>query len=139
MDEKLNEIKSKKIENYSYISHIANFGQRILVKGENIYILNLNLELETIVNYFAYIWTIYRFCINNYILFYNNYFTFIDNKKYLIFEYDIPYLFHPNNNKIIFGRLRNEKNRGKNFKLFYKNKRIFILYSNNLLIYQSPN
>ena len=101
--------------------------------------MNLNLELETIVNYFAYILTIYRFYINNYILFYNNYFTFIDNKKYLIFEYDIPYLFHPNNNKIIFGRLRNEKNRGKNFKLFYKNKRIFILYSNNLLIYQSPN
>ena len=139
LDEKLNEIKRKNIEKYSYISCIVNFDQKILMKGKIIYILNLNLEIETIVDYYAYIWNIYRFYINNYISFYNNYFTFIDNKKYLIFEYDIPYLFHPNNNKIIFGRLRNEKNRGKSFKLFYKNKRIFILYSNNLLIYQSPN
>ena len=139
LDEKLNEIKRKNIEKYSYISCIVNFDQKILMKGKIIYILNLNLEIETIVDYYAYIWNIYRFYINNYISFYNNYFTFIDNKKYLIFEYDIPYLFHPNNNKIIFGRLRIEKNLHKGFKLFYKKKKIFILYSNNLLIYQSPN
>jgi len=56
----------------------------------------------------------------------------------MIFKYDIPYLFHPYNNKIIFGRLRNEKNKYKNLKFFYDKKKIFILYSNNLLIYQPP-
>jgi len=139
LDEKLNEIKRKTLKSSLYsISGIANFDKKIFVRERNFYILNLNLEIEAIIDYYNHFNTIYKYYINNYISLYDNDFIFID-KKYMIFKYDIPYLFHPNNNKIIFGRLRNEKNRGKSFKLFYKKKRIFILYSNNLLIYQSPN
>ena len=137
LDEKLNEIK-RKIHDY-YIYNIANFDKNIFIGGYKIYIYNLNLELNSIINYSFSFSTIYRSYINNYISFYNNIFTFIDNKKYMIYEYDIPYLFHANNNKLIFGRLRDEKNKNKNFKLYYKNKKIFILYYNNLLIYQAPN
>ena len=142
LDEKLNEIKRKKLDYsfYCYISAIVNYDKRILIRSGNIYVYNLNLEIETIINYYYHFSFFYRFYINNYISFYNNNnFIFIDSKKYMTFEYDIPYLFHSNNNKLLFGRLRNEKNKYKDFKLFYKNKKIFILYSNNLLIYQSPN
>ena len=139
LDKKLNEIKRKKLKSSLYsISGIANFDKKIFVRGGEFYILNLNLEIEAIIDYYNHFNTIYKFYINNYISLYDNDFIFID-KKYMIFKYDIPYLFHPNNNKIIFGRLRNEKNLHKDFKLFYKKKKIFILYSNNLLIYQSPN
>jgi hypothetical protein len=127
LDKKLNEIKRKKLKSSLYsISGIANFDKKIFVRGEDFYILNLNLEIEAIIDYYNYFNTIYKFYINNYISLYDNDFIFID-KKYMIFKYDIPYLFHPNNNKIIFGRLRNEKNLHKDFKLFYK-KRKFLFY-----------
>ena len=139
LDKKLNEIKRKKLKSSLYsISGIANFDKKIFVREEKFFIFNLNLEIEAIIDYYNSFNTIYKFYINNYISLYDNDFIFID-KKYMIFKYDIPYLFHPNNNKIIFGRLRNEKNLHKGFKLFYKKKKIFILYSNILLIYQSPN
>jgi hypothetical protein len=140
LDEKLNEIKSKKLNHYYYsMDNITNFGKKIIVKYmEQMYVLNSNLDIETIIYYYNHFNTIYRFYINHYISFYSFNFIFLDNKKYMIYEYDIPYLFPPYNNKIIFGRLRNEKNKYKRFKLFYENKKIFILYSNNLLIYQPP-
>ena len=130
-NEKINEIKNKTLNNYDDISYIANFDKRILVKDRKIFILNLNLEIETI--------NIYRFYINNYISFisFHEHFIFINNKKYMVFEYVIPYLFHANNNKIIFGRLRNEKNNYKRFKIFYNNKKIFILYSNHQIKYKN--
>ena len=137
---KKNEIKSKKLENYYDITSITNFDKKILVKcASKMGILNLNLEIEAIIYYYNPFNDIYEFYINNYISFYSSDFIFINNKKYLIFKYDIPYLFHPYNNKIIFGRLRNEKNSDNYFQLLYEGKKILILYSNNLLIYQSPN
>ena len=47
-NEKINEIKNKTLNNYDDISYIANFDKRILVKDRKIFILNLNLEIETI-------------------------------------------------------------------------------------------
>ena len=141
LNEKLNEIKNKKkLRKYYYINSINNYGKKILIEyAYEIFILNFNLEIETIINYYNYYSTIiYRSFIKNYILIYGYNFTFLDSKKYMLFKYDIPYLFHPYNNKIIFGRLRNEKNKNKECKFFYENKKIFILLSNNLLIYQPP-
>ena len=142
LDEKLNKIKSKKLNRYFYIPKIANFDKRIILSYDNIYILNLNLEIEAITYYYSSsIRNVYEFCTNNYILFSSYYdsFIFMDSKKYIVYEYNIPYLFPPFSNKIIFGRLRIEKNKNKDIKLFYKDKKIYILHSNNLLIYQSPN
>ena len=141
LDDKLNEIKSKTLYYCSDISGIVNYDKKILVRKGYFYIFDLNLEIETIIYYCNNFSTINRFYINNYISitsFYNE-FIFIDSKKYMVFECDIPYLYPPFNNKIIFGRLRNEKNNNKIFDFFYKDKKIYIVYSNNLLIYQSPN
>jgi len=138
-DEKLNEIKSKKIGNNDDINGINSYDKKILIIGSKTYILNLNLEIETIIHYWFYSSNrIYRFYINNYISIYGNYFIFIDNKKYMILKYDTPYLFNKYNNKIIFGRLRDEKNILYDSKIFYQSKKLYILNSNNLFIYQSP-
>ena len=102
-------------------------------------ILNLNLEVEAIIYYnesFLKIYGVYR---NNIISSFESKCIYIDIKKNMVFKYGFPYLFPPYNNKIIFGRLRNEKNSDNYFQLLYEGKKILILYSNNLLIYQSPN
>jgi len=138
LDEKLNEINSKKS---SYISDIFNYDKKILVKNYRICILNLNLEVEAIIYYKGSFDKIYGVYENNIISSYENHCIYIDKKKNRVFKYGFPYLFPPyiNNNKIIFGRLRNEKNSNNYFRLLYENKKILIVYSNNLLIYQSPN
>jgi len=138
LDEKLNEIKRKEL---SYISDVLNFDKRILVNDSRISILNLNLEIECTIYYNELFGTIYGIYTNINNSTYENDCIYIDNKKNMAFKFGFPYLFPPytNKKKIIFGRLRNQKNRGKYFQLLYENKKILILYSNNLLIYQSPN
>ena len=138
LDEKLNEIKRKEL---SYISDVLNFDKRILVNDSRISILNLNLEIECTIYYNELFGTIYGIYTNINNSTYENDCIYIDNKKNMVFKFGFPYLFPPytNKKKIIFGRLRNQKNRDKYFKLLYENKKILILYSNNLLIYQSPN
>ena len=111
------------------------------MKNYRICILNLDLEVEAIIYYKESFDKIYGVYENNIISSSENNCIYIDKKKNRVFKYGFPYLFPPyiNNNKIIFGRLRNEKNRNNYFQLLYENNKILILYSNNLLIYQSPN
>ena len=137
-DDKLKEIKKQKTKQKYYYPNIAVFNKKIWLINYKIYIFNFNLENESIINCYNYNYGIRVFSIKNYISIYDFCFTFIDSKKYILFKdkYDIPFLF--NQNKLIFGRLRYEINRNKNFKLLYDKNKIFIVYSNLIQIYQEP-